>query len=506
MTGPVVRMSQYLGLQRDGSHFKHLTPFEIEMRRRVWWAVCMLDLRASEDQAMDLTITSGSFDTKIPLNINDADISPESKEMPTERYGITDMSFERICAAITEIMRQMMTRGVGNDASSLEDQSLLLNKIYQEFEEGYLQFTTESGNITYWVAVTVARITMAKMALIVFLPVLFSSPSEHISDEIKNKLLVSAIEIAEYNHALNAERACRHWRWIYQTYSHWHAIIYLLIETSRRPWSPTVERAWVALHSCWLISARNPTDKDLRIWIPLRKLMHKARKHRDAELTRLRASPQAAARLEMEDQQIPSPSSSGPFPTGSSVEKFQERWRQLIATPPAPEHDTQVAGNFGTGFDNPPVRPISTAQPAVSLSVGYNSHPEMMSAQTYQSASVQQAGQVQENANANANNGNLQSTTRTDILDEHALGKIDVPSFDSFPTVPTDWSDGRTMGPGFVPWLWADADPSGDMLSNMDVDPIYTNMEIDREMDWYNWLESAQGMEREAGPTGSGQT
>ena len=96
MTGLVIRMAQYLGLQRDGTHFEHLTPFEIEMRRKVWWAVCMLDIRASEDQGTELSIASGSFDTKIPSNINDEDIDPETKQMPTEHDGVTNMSFTRI--------------------------------------------------------------------------------------------------------------------------------------------------------------------------------------------------------------------------------------------------------------------------------------------------------------------------------------------------------------------------------------------------------------------------
>jgi hypothetical protein len=50
MTGLAIRMGQALGLHRDGSNFKNLTPYDIEMRRRVWWSLCMLDVRASEDQ------------------------------------------------------------------------------------------------------------------------------------------------------------------------------------------------------------------------------------------------------------------------------------------------------------------------------------------------------------------------------------------------------------------------------------------------------------------------
>jgi hypothetical protein len=64
MTGLVVRIAQTLGIHRDGSHFK-LPPFEIEMRRRLWWQVCILDARASEDHGCDPTIVEAQFDTKM---------------------------------------------------------------------------------------------------------------------------------------------------------------------------------------------------------------------------------------------------------------------------------------------------------------------------------------------------------------------------------------------------------------------------------------------------------
>lgn len=478
MTGLVIRMAQYLGLQRDGTHFEHLTPFEIEMRRKVWWTVCGLDVRASEDQGTDLTITSGSFDTRIPLNIDDVDIDPETKQMPTERAGVTDMSFARIFFGISDIMRQMMALSVRDGVAGLEDQSHLLNEIYQKFEQGYCQYTTESANIAYWVGVTIARLVMAKMTLIIFLPVLFSSPSENISNEVRTKLLVSAIEVAEYNHALNAEQACRQWRWVYQTYTHWHAIVYLMIEISQRPWSPIVERAWVALHSSWLIPAQAPIDKDMRIWVPLRKLMGKASKHRDAELNRLRADQQAAAMLETEDQKIPLPSSSGPFPPGSSVDSFRERWRQLIAIPEGPGGGIQTCGSSGAGLADP------------SMNTTYTSKPNAR----FLGTSGQQVGQTLESTNMR----DLNAAITTNAPSKLACGQTVGPSYNSFHTVPADWSDGRTMRPDFVPRLWAEADLSFDVFSNLDLDSIDANMDLDGEVNWYNWVESAKGMEWDA--------
>ena len=499
MTGLVIRMAQYLGLQRDGSHFKHLTPFEIEMRRRVWWAVYALDLRASEDQGTDLTIASGSFDTKIPLNIDEADIDPESKQMPTERDGVTDMSIARINIGLCNIMREMMAIGVNDGVAGLEDQSRLLNDIYERYEQGYFQYTTESGNIAYWVGVTVARLVMAKMTLIVFLPVLFSSPSEHFSDEIRIKLLVAAIEVAEYNHALNAEQACRQWRWIYQTYTHWHAIVYLLIETSRRPWSPIVERAWVALHSSWLIPAQTPVDKNSRMWFPLRKLTAKARKHRDAELNRLRADPQAASRLDTEYQKLPLPSSSGSLPAETSVDIFRERWHKLIATPEEPRDGSHTAVNFGAGLVDPTIQP--TATPIVTYSLGDLSS-NMPFEPIYLNSDEQQAGQTMKTTNFK----DLERATTTNASSESNSRRTVGLSYDPYPTIPPDWSNDDTMGPGFLPWLWTDADSSVDTFSNLDVDPMDVVMDLDGEVDWYNWVESAKGMEWDTRPTSNGQT
>ena len=502
MTGLVIRMAQYLGLQRDGSHFEHLTPFEIEMRRKVWWIVCHLDLRASEDQGTDVTIMCGSFDTKIPLNINDADINLESEQLPTERDGVTDMSFPRIFAALCDIMRQMMGPGMRNGAAGLEDQSRMLDEIYKKYEQGYFQYTTESGDIAYWVGVTIARLTMAKMKLIVFLPVLFSSPNEHFSDRTRTELLVSAIEVAEYNHALNAEQSCRQWRWIYQTYTHWHAIVYLLIEISRRPWSPIVERAWVALHSSWLIPAQTSMDKKLRIWVPLRQLMAKARKHRDTELKRLRADAQAAARLDMEDQRIPSPLSTSHFSTGSSVHSFRERWRQLVSMPEGHGHGTQASGLPGVGLTDPSIR-IAYASQQNAKSVSRDTPADLTSNITFRptdlGTSDQQVGQLPESANCR----DLEPVITTKAPSEMALGQTGGTSYSPSPMLSADLSAVRTVGLDSVPLLWADADPSVDMFANLDMDLIDVNMDLDGKIDWCEWVESARGMEWEARPSGS---
>ena len=488
MTGLVIRMAQALGLHRDGSHFEQLTSYEIEMRRRVWWALCMLDVRASEDQGTDLTISSGSFDTKLPLNINHADIEPGSTTSPSEREGITDMSLSLASFDICDVTRQMMALAAKYGAPNLDEQERLLDEIYQKYERRYFRYSTEPGNIAYWVSVNVARIVVAKMTLIIYLPVLFSSPSEHFSDEIRHRLFISAIEVAEYNHALNAEPACRQWRWAYQTYTQWHAIVYLSIEASRRPWSPIVERAWVALHSSWLIPEQSSINRNLRIWVPLRKLMTKARKHRDAELERLQGDPQAVERLEMADHNMPVPGSPGPFAGGANaVELFRDRWRRLVAAPEQHGGDTQTSGCQGKG---------ATVDPAFSNRPDMKSAPAHFTGGSSSDGTFQPAQPGENDLQANPamlypGSSAWRPIQTTTAPSNMALGQFVEQPYGVFPPAPADWSDGQSTGVGFVPWLWSDPDAlAANGFTNDKSDVPDMNMDLDGDMDWNSWIDS----------------
>ena len=487
MTGLVVRISQYLGLQRDGTHFGHLTPFEIEMRRRVWWCIVMLDLRASEDQGTDLTIAIDSFDTKLPSNINDSDISPETKKMPLERDGMTDTSEARIFYGPGDIMRQLTVASAqGGSAAGLQEQSRLLEKLCQKFEEINFPYKTEPENIVYSIAVTITRLVMAKMTLIVHLPVLFSSPSEQFSQDMRTKLLVSAIEVAEYNHSLNTEQVSRRWRWVYQTYTHWHAIVYMTMEISRRAWSPIVERAWVSLHSTWLIPSQARAAKSTPVWVPLRKLMNRARKHRDVELIRLRADQRAAAELELEDQNIVLQSSPIALTNESNPDALLKRWRQLVGLPTG-------LSDFGQGHCDNSIHQVSTGQ-WTTTSAPMHSFNDGTFSLVYDPISFQMGGngisQSMENTNSIA--------PAPSIAEPFNSGHDMTNSFASYiPSTSTaqDSSD-LNMGFGTVPWLWADM--AFDTFTNPGVDSVSISTDSDSEVNWYNWVESAKGLENSA--------
>ncbi|OTA99891.1 hypothetical protein M426DRAFT_324789 [Hypoxylon sp. CI-4A] len=491
MVGLTIRMAQSLGFHRDGSRFPHLTPFEVEMRRRVWWALCAIDVRASEDQGTDLTITHGSYDTKLPLNINDSDINQETKETPTEREGITDMAFALVFAGQMNIAQRMVALSLKDGAPRIEEQERLLTELYENLEQKYLRYSNAEGNIGYWVSVTVTRLLVAKMTLIIYFPVLFSTSSPHATDELRAKLFVKALEIAEYNHALNAEPACRHWRWIFQTYVHWYAVVYLLIEATRRPWSPVLERAWVALHSTWLIPVqRSPAHRYMRIWVPLRKLMAKARRHRDEELRRIRGDPLAARALEELDRGAVQPASPGPFPGEDGAESFRERWRLLLDVPPGLQQGVQGAAQFGDGVD------MSAFAGSADANIpGYGSAPSHSSGTVPSQPSFDGSGFSQ---------SNFHQTSGTPASGSGIGSQSAGPPHSTHAPASVDWSDARSLGSGFGAWIWADADPSVDVFADMNTDSTDLNLDFDGDVDWNTWVESAKGMEWSSGEQAPG--
>ncbi|KAF5871563.1 putative fungal specific transcription factor domain-containing protein [Botrytis fragariae] len=479
MTGLVIRMAQALGLHRDGSHFPNLTPYEIETRRRVWWTVCLLDLRASEDQGTELSTTGNSVDTKFPLNINDVDLNPHTQNMPPARSSVTDMTLTVVSAEMCDVMRRLMASSIGESPSSPEIQSRLLHELYGTVDKHFLQFNMGSKTIASWCLSTLTRMVVSKMNLILNLPVLFSSPSEKHSEKVRTKLLISAIEVAEYNHALNSEKDCQNWNWLFQTCTHWHAIVYLLIETSRRQWSPIIERAWVALHSKWLIPRQltntSERDENSRIWVPLRKLMAKTRKHRVAELQRLRENSWSAIELEREDEKIPLPTSPVPSYDGKSDNVFRERWRKLVAIPLEMEDQRRPSGMH---------TPESTASDPPTTQ------------RRLDSTSVYEHNDSSSNLNTNDSNFSGQKSSNLDDQSVYPRSQTGIEqssylSQDGVNPVSSEWyrhSPGvkaNDMSP-----TWSEIDPSAGIFTEVDV-----NMELDMDVNWYEWIESAQVMD-----------
>jgi hypothetical protein len=92
LNGVVIRIAQKMGLHRDGE-ILGLSPFEAEMRRRLWWQIIMLDAKYAMLSGLSHSLLPRSWDTKEPHNVNDVDLYPTATEPFQDRDGPTEMIF-----------------------------------------------------------------------------------------------------------------------------------------------------------------------------------------------------------------------------------------------------------------------------------------------------------------------------------------------------------------------------------------------------------------------------
>ena len=287
LAGVAIRVALSLGLHRDGEQF-HLPPFEVEMRRRLWWTIITLDTRASEDHGADYSIFETSYDTKIPLNVNDNDISPEMKEPPQERVGCTEMTFNLIRFDVGITMRRLATSPMGGvrtqafDQKTLEEKEKLIETCHKRIEERYLQYCDMNVPI-FWVTATVGRLIMAKMWLIIHHPL--QKDTRPITVDIRDRLFLTSIEVIEFSRLLEVNESTAKWGWHFRTYMQWHAVAFVLSELCVRPLSPQVDRAWRAVDSVYDVwESTISKGKRGMLWRPMKKLMARAQQTRQHQL------------------------------------------------------------------------------------------------------------------------------------------------------------------------------------------------------------------------------
>lgn len=114
-----MRIAQKMGYHRDGE-LLNLTPFETEMRRRIWWQIILQDAKLSIVSGLNHKFGHDDHDTKQPLNLSDADLFPGSTEPVQPREGPTEMAFCLITNRLARLIISETTMN-GFEAAILGD-------------------------------------------------------------------------------------------------------------------------------------------------------------------------------------------------------------------------------------------------------------------------------------------------------------------------------------------------------------------------------------------------
>ncbi|TRX88762.1 hypothetical protein FHL15_010332 [Xylaria flabelliformis] len=323
LLGLPIRLAQALNIHQDGDGtHSRLTPFEAEQRRRLWWQLIVLDIRAAEDRGTATIITRGSYDTRLPHNIDDVEFGPDTTTPLRDRPGPSDATFSLFTAQSSGIFlwSEYARQNIGEEHTWRRARHL---------EEQFVKGADPEHVGSYLASVTV-RLTILKMWLVMryplhprgvmpgkgktLLPVSVgdvaipeipessapppppsSSSSSSttttiprraapiVSRQATLRTAVSIIELSEY---LETGPYSDRFRWWAETYVQWHPLAVTLAELCAQTEGDVVEHAWRVVETVfprW--SDRIADAKRGSLWRPIRMLYKKAKAARAAALS-----------------------------------------------------------------------------------------------------------------------------------------------------------------------------------------------------------------------------
>lgn len=332
LTTLVFHIAQTMGIHRDGTAFG-LKPFETEMRRRLWWYICILDSRSSENHGFQPIVHQFSSDTKFPLHVNDTDLTPDMRDFPPERKEPTDVTLLLLrCEALSTAWkvglaspglpsllfpsspsRAGVPDGAGVGIMSLKERKAIIREMEERLKEKYIGGCDESIPLLI-VYRMIADLIVKHFILLVHhitpgstfprsgeagltpasisqsdssssktsgSPLAPAGPRPNVpvvDDELsgdRDLVFYTSIDALELSVKVMCTPSLRKWAWYAKPHIQWHAVAFLLAEICSRPPSAECDRAWEAV--CGIYEVKGS------MWRPIKRLMAKARYVREMQ-------------------------------------------------------------------------------------------------------------------------------------------------------------------------------------------------------------------------------
>ncbi|KAF5232130.1 hypothetical protein FANTH_13127 [Fusarium anthophilum] len=347
LTGTLIRLAVSLGLHMDGLQLKGISPFEIEMRRRVWWHICFLDSRTGDNQVHDAQIPETLFSTKPPSNVNDKDMNHLMTEPVIPREGPTDMSICLVRCRVWQVIRAMCDSGqhAGTDDTA-DGRSKLESSlnIVRAFRESLLSPPSAawSENLERdWFLRMMTEVVASRLELMAKYQDLVV---RNLDPTFQTDLFNLAVKVVDLAHKLRKSPSMSKWAWLSHGFFQWQPLIIVLSHICAVPWEATSEKAWTIVRET--IGTMSLAIKHEPLWQPLQRMLSRAQRHRALSME---LAPPTATITSVPDPEITAsycPQELSVASNTSHIEGWPDEWTFNI-------EDTSSSGNpTGDGFMN----------------------------------------------------------------------------------------------------------------------------------------------------------
>lgn len=231
-----------MGLHRDGSGYG-MNAVETHVRRMIWFQLCMLDIRTCEAHGPRPGIRENDFDTRYPLNVDDAEL--ESASPPTrgaDRW--TDMTCTLIRMECNEMIRTIWT-----DRPRVEKKIISLTSLIARIQNFRLHiqekyFRLMSTEVPLHKAARLMLIILTTRMHIMVLHRYQNTNSTTVPERLRQIIRSTGLESIEAAIEFETSPVLVNYQWLAGALQQYQVAFLLLAQSHVSPNSPEADRIW----------------------------------------------------------------------------------------------------------------------------------------------------------------------------------------------------------------------------------------------------------------------
>ncbi|KAM3066085.1 hypothetical protein ACMFMG_010574 [Clarireedia jacksonii] len=262
LTGVAMRVAEGMGMQRDGV-LLGLSPFETEIRRRVWWQLKMHDFRAAElnGQSKFRIFEFDETPPKKAANVNDCDLWPTMPSPPVETTKPTEMIWCVLrsdlatfaAEQIAKMKNATKSKFTSDEYAAVDDLKMkddFIKGLEDMLEMKYLRFCDPSQPLQF-LTLLGARISTNIVRFVAHHPRRWSK-LDHVAPAEQQFVWDISMNILEQLNMLQANPQLQCYAWSVPYVIPWHVVIHVLDTIRVNPLHVDATKAWSLLTALYM--------------------------------------------------------------------------------------------------------------------------------------------------------------------------------------------------------------------------------------------------------------
>jgi hypothetical protein len=305
LTGVAIRVAEGMGMRLDGK-LMGLSPFESEIRRRIWWQINLHDFRAAElcGQAKFRDFKLDETTPTKPANVNDSDLYPVMPRAPVESTRPTEMVWcmlraELATFAAAQIAKmQKLSKAAlttSEEFAAMDDlkrKDTFIQELEDTIETKILRYCDPSQPLQLLVLLG-GRMSINLIQFVAHHPRRWANPWANLDRVPASEQQVVwsiVIQLLEQYSMMQSYPQLRRFAWNVPYFIQWHAVIHVLDTLRADPLHPDAVKAWRLIDTLYENNAELLLNIEKPIFVAIGSLCLKAFNARAAALAKEKRS------------------------------------------------------------------------------------------------------------------------------------------------------------------------------------------------------------------------